>query len=324
MTTLFVMLLGMGAGRFVPMSQKKMVERVQLVSTLLLIFSMGAGLGQREGFFSELGVLGLKSFLFFVIPTLCSVAMVYPLTQYFLAKAKGRPQGRAESWGTEECGMDGAKNGSCGTGDGSGDGPAKGDPMMFWALAALLLGIGGGSIPALSGFLGVLSTHSQWVLYLLMFFVGISVGFHKGIWAELRRYHVKILVIPLGILAGSLAGGALCGLLLGYPAGQAVSVAGGLGWYSLAGVSVGSLGGAELGSLAFLSNLMREIGSFFLIPFIARYLNAYTCIAPAAATSEDTTLPMLIRHTDGETAVLAVLNGMICSTFVPVVISLCY
>ena len=58
--------------------------------------------------------------------------------------------------------------------------------------------------------------------------------------------------------------------------------------------------------------------------FLARYLNAYTCIAPAGATSEDTTLPMLIRYTNEETVVFAVLNGIICSTFVPVLLSFCY
>lgn len=96
------------------------------------------------------------------------------------------------------------------------------------------------------------------------------------------------------------------------------------GWYSLAGVSVSSAAGVTAGSIAFLSNLLREIGAFLLIPLAARRLNAYACIAVAGATSEDTTLPMILRYTDGETAVLSVLNGVICSAFVPVLLSLCY
>ena len=116
----------------------------------------------------------------------------------------------------------------------------------------------------------------------------------------------------------------LCGLLMDYPVNQAISIAGGLGWYSLAGVSISNLAGAEAGSIAFLSNLMREIGAFFMIPYISRHFNAYTCIGPAAATSEDTTLPMLMRYTNEETVVLSVFNGIICSAAVPVLISLCY
>ncbi|MFQ9511210.1 MAG: LysO family transporter, partial [Lachnospiraceae bacterium] len=59
-------------------------------------------------------------------------------------------------------------------------------------------------------------------------------------------------------------------------------------------------------------------------PWIAKYLNNYSCIAMAGATSEDTTLPMLIRYTDEETVVLAVFNGVICSACVPFLIELCY
>ena len=73
-----------------------------------------------------------------------------------------------------------------------------------------------------------------------------------------------------------------------------------------------------------LSNLLREIFSFFSIPWISKKLNYYTCIAPAGATSEDTTLPMMIRYTNEETVVLSVFNGVICSALVPFLISFCY
>ena len=65
METIAIMILGIGAGRFFPVKYKTINEKLQLCCTLLLIFSMGAGLGQREGFFSELLFLGMQSFLFF-------------------------------------------------------------------------------------------------------------------------------------------------------------------------------------------------------------------------------------------------------------------
>ena len=65
METIAIMILGIGAGRFFPVKYKAINEKLQLCCTLLLIFSMGAGLGQREGFFSELLFLGMQSFLFF-------------------------------------------------------------------------------------------------------------------------------------------------------------------------------------------------------------------------------------------------------------------
>ena len=46
----------------------------------------------------------------------------------------------------------------------------------------------------------------------------------------------------------------------------------------------------------------------------------YAAIAPAAATSEDTTLAMLIKYTNEEVVVMAVFNGVLCSAMVPILI----
>ena len=103
MGTLFMMLLGIGVGRFFPVSQKEKNELVQLLCTLLLIFSMGVGLGQRDSFFSELLFLGIQSFLFFLLPTLCSIVFVYFLTRHFMAetdKETDRPSPCKESAST--------------------------------------------------------------------------------------------------------------------------------------------------------------------------------------------------------------------------------
>ena len=149
-------------------------------------------------------------------------------------------------------------------------------------LGGLAYGIFGFHIPAVS----LILKNTDGVLYALMFFVGISIGMHRGILSKIREYHIKIFIIPAGIIAGSIVGGIICSLLLKIPVGQGTAIASGMGWYSLAGVTIGNLAGAQLGSIAFLSNLMREIISFFLIPPISRRLNYYTCIAPAAATSD--------------------------------------
>ena len=194
--------------------------------------------------------------------------------------------------------------------------------MVIIAVAALILGILTGTFWQ-NGFTAVLTSGSDYILYLLMFLVGISIGLHRGLLDRLRQYHIRILVIPAGIIAGSVLGGALCGLLLGIPLYQSTSIASGLGWYSLTGITITNLMGPRPGSIAFLSNLMREIFSFFSIPWISRHLGYFSCIAPAGATSEDTTLPMIIRYTNEETVVLSEVNGVICSAAVPVLIACC-
>lgn len=196
--------------------------------------------------------------------------------------------------------------------------------MVLFAIAALFLGILYGLSDINLSFINLISNHSDLILYILMFLVGISVGLNKGIVSKIREYHIKIFIVPMGVIIASFLGGIICCLITGYDMDVSTAIASGLGWYSLAGVSIGNLAGAAFGSIAFLSNLMREIFSFFAIPWISRHLNYYSCIASAAATSEDTTLPMMIRYTNEETVVLSVFNGVICSAFVPVLITFCF
>lgn len=195
--------------------------------------------------------------------------------------------------------------------------------MVLLTIAALVLGLAYGLGGLQWPVVDFLTSHTDAVLYLLMFSVGISVGMYRGLAAKIRQYHLRIFLIPAGIMLGSVAGGVLCALLLHMPWNYGAAIAGGMGWYSLAGATIGRLAGAEMGSVAFLSNLMREIFSYLIIPCIALKLNYYTSIAPAGAISEDTTLPMMLKYTNEETVVLSVLNGMICSLFVPVIISIC-
>lgn len=165
---------------------------------------------------------------------------------------------------------------------------------------------------------------SDIALVVLMFSVGISVGMNKQVFSKMKTYHFKILIIPMGIIIGSTLGGLICAFLLGMPFNESVAITSGLGWYSLSGVLITDLAGAEVGSIAFLANLFREILSFMLIPFIAKYCNHYTAIAPAAATSEDTTLPILMKYTSEEVVMMAVINGVICSAMVPILINTFY
>ena len=196
--------------------------------------------------------------------------------------------------------------------------------MVLLAIASLFLGVLYGLSGTDLGLITILVSHTDFILYILMFLVGISVGMHRGIIDKIKEYHIKIFIIPVGIIVGSIAGGLVCAAFLPLSLGESTAIASGLGWYSLAGVSITNLYGAAIGSAAFLSNLMREIFSFFSIPWISKHLNYYSCIAPAAATSEDTTLPMLIKYTNPETVVLAVFNGAFLSALVPFLISFCY
>lgn len=303
-----IMCVGIIIGHFVfPQKLKNKNEALQMICTILLIFSMGVMLGKKENFFSDLTRLGFQSFLFFIIPTGLSLFLTYFLTEQFMKKGEVEEsrKGNGEKKDT--------------------DGKQAGEWRMAGAaLTALISGIIYG-VSGMENFLITLvCSNTDVILDLLMFSVGISIGLKKGIIQNIRTYHFKILMIPFAVVTASAAGGVICALITGYSLRQGASVAGGLGWYSLAGITIGNLAGEQLGSIAFLSNLLRELFSFFSIPFLSKRFNYFSCIAVAGATSEDTTLPMMIKYTDEETVLLSVLNGVICSALVPFLIAVCY
>ncbi len=87
MDVLIVMCLGIIAGRFIiPNSAKKWSELMSLICTFILILSMGIKLGKNENFLSDLSTLGLSSLLFFLIPTVLSIIIVFILTKKFMIK----------------------------------------------------------------------------------------------------------------------------------------------------------------------------------------------------------------------------------------------
>lgn len=310
MEIIVAMLAGCAIGATVfPARLSRLNALLQTVATTLLIFSMGVMLGSREDFLSELGSVGAASLAFCLLPTALSTVLVYALTR---AAFGGQPDVRQ-----------GARPATTATDRREDAREPNGEmTLVACAVGALAFGTCYGLSPITLAPADWLAHSSDGILYALMFFVGITVGQSKGILEKIRRYHVKALVIPAGITVGSLGGGLLASLLCGTNPAVGCAIGGGMGWYSLTGVVLTDLAGAQAGSIAFLSNLLRELVSFFSIPLIARRLNYLTCIAPAGATSEDTTLPMLVKCTNEETVVLAVVNGVVCSALVPVIVGL--
>ena len=196
--------------------------------------------------------------------------------------------------------------------------------MVYIAIICLILGIVCGQWIFLDDWIFFLTQNSVTILYLLMITVGISVGMNKQVFNKIKEYHIKILIIPVATIIASVIGGLVSAWILGIDLKDGAAIASGLGWYSLSGVLITQLAGAQIGAIAFMSNLMREILSYIMIPYVAKNFNKYTAIAPAGATSEDTTLPMLIKYTSEDVVVMAIFNGIICSAMVPILIKLIY
>ncbi|MFR8003371.1 MAG: lysine exporter LysO family protein [Hydrogeniiclostridium sp.] len=298
---------------------------LQMGCTLFLIYSMGVLLGQRENFWGELSQLGLSSLLLALFPMAFSVAFVYCFTARPLRRArKARWAAAKMEVISEEGEVSGGAVGPDGmAGEDSdkklGEETSGRDRTALFVLFALAAGIWSGqSLP--DAFLTVVENSSDGILYVLMFTVGVSVGANRVVIRKLREMDLRACLTPLGVILGSLVGGAICCLLTRFSIWETAGIGAGMGWYSLSGVLLGDLYGADAGAAAFLSNLMRELFTFLLAPAVMKRLNSFSGIAMAGATSEDTTLPILMRGSSEEVAVYAVINGVLTSAAVPVLI----
>lgn len=158
-------------------------------------------------------------------------------------------------------------------------------------------------------------------LYILLFIVGFDIGrdtesLKRLFWAD--RY---AFLIPLGTIIGTMLGGMFAAFLLPLSLSHTLAIASGFGWYSLSAVIISKSLGADLGSIAFLANMFREVLSIVFIPLIAKYMGGFVCIAPAGATSMDTTLPIINKYGGDEAAVVAFIHGFVLSALVPVFVS---
>jgi len=194
--------------------------------------------------------------------------------------------------------------------------------MTYIIIASLLAGVASGYFFLPEGVASNLDSVSSFALNLLLLSVGIDLGYNKEVFYGLRKIGFKVILVPLSVITGSLIGGIVSGIIFGMPINISLAISSGLGYYSLSGVLLSKLSGPEAGTIAFLSNVMREFFSILIIPFIAQKLDYIASIAPAGATSMDTTLPIISESTDNETAVIAFINGAILSALVPILVPL--
>lgn len=191
--------------------------------------------------------------------------------------------------------------------------------MSFAILIVLVLGIGAGYFmpAALSA---LIDSASSYMLWILLFSVGIDMGLNKEVFTRIKELGFKILLIPFGVVVGSLCGGILTALLVKLSIKEGLAISAGLGWYSLSGILITEAGNPVGGTISFLANVFREMLTFIVVPFVASHMNYYCAIAPAGATAMDTTLGIISKNTNGTIAVLSFVSGVICTLIVPVLV----
>ena len=159
----------------------------------------------------------------------------------------------------------------------------------------------------------------QFGLYLLLFFIGIDIGKNDNILNDLKKLNKKVLFLPFITIISSLAGGAVASILLSLSVGESVAISAGMGWYSFSAIELSKVS-VELGGIAFLSNIFRELLAIFLIPIIAKKIGSFESVSVAGATAMDSVLPIINRSNPAKISIISFYSGLVISIIVPILI----
>jgi len=163
---------------------------------------------------------------------------------------------------------------------------------------------------------------SNYALYILMFFVGISIGSGKSIWKVIKKAKFKILLVPITVIMGTFLGVAVVSIFLPeINLRESLAVGSGFGYYSLSSIFINRLHGEVLGVIALISNILRETITLLLTPLMLKHFGKLAPIASGGATSMDTTLPIITKFSGKEYAIISVFNGTVLTILVPFLVT---
>lgn len=180
-------------------------------------------------------------------------------------------------------------------------------------------------------FIGAWGLNPSWcegaaiyALYLLMACVGFSLGSDNEAIKALRSQPIKVFLVPLATIVGTYAGVLSISWFISdqMSLNDQLAIGSGFGYYSLSSVLLSELKGAEIGAIALLVNVMRELITVVAAPLIVRYFSPFALICSGGATTLDVTLPIIITNCGSGMVAVAIFQGVVVDLSVPFLVTL--
>ena len=159
---------------------------------------------------------------------------------------------------------------------------------------------------------------SYYALCCLMFCVGISIGCDTSVLKSFKEVNPRLMLLPLMTIFGTLA----VSLILGHrQLTDCLAIGSGFGYYSLSSIFITQYRGAELGTIALLANISREILTLLCAPLLAKYFGKLAPISVGGATTMDTTLPIITRYSGESFIIVSIFHGFCVDFSVPFLVT---
>jgi uncharacterized membrane protein YbjE (DUF340 family) len=171
---------------------------------------------------------------------------------------------------------------------------------------------------------------TRYVLYLLMFQVGLSIGSDKNIMQILKNMRPKYLLVPLATIVGTLSFSAAAAFFITqWTVFECLAIGSGFAYYSLSSILItelktASLGvqlATELGTIALITNIIREIMTLLGAPLLVKYFGRLAPICAGGATTMDTALPIITKCSGKGFVFIAIFHGVLIDLCVPLFVT---
>lgn len=157
----------------------------------------------------------------------------------------------------------------------------------------------------------------------LLFCVGMSIGSNDNIVSEFRSLNPRLALLPVATILGSFAGSLVAWLFLQYRGvTDCMAVGSGFAYYSISSIFITQYRGAELGTVALLANIYREILTLLIAPLLAKVFGPLAPISSGGATTMDTTLPIISQTCGQQYVVVSLFHGFLVDFSVPFLVTM--
>ena len=157
----------------------------------------------------------------------------------------------------------------------------------------------------------------------LLFCVGMSIGSNDNIVSEFRSLNPRLALLPVATILGSFAGSLVAWLFLQYRGvTDCMAVGSGFAYYSISSIFITQYRGAELGTVALLANIYREILTLLIAPLVAKVFGPLAPISSGGATTMDTTLPIISQTCGQQYVVVSLFHGFVVDFSVPFLVTM--
>lgn len=164
---------------------------------------------------------------------------------------------------------------------------------------------------------------SFYALCTLMLLVGITIGNDSNILKSLTKINPRLILLPFITIIGTLTASALISFALpSRSITDTLAVASGFGYYSLSSIFITEYKGVELGTVALLANIVREITTLVAAPLLVKYFGKLASITAGGATTMDTTLPIITRYSGQQFIIISLFHGFVVDLSVPFLVVL--